>query len=148
MLCIVDKNEKVVLYSSEDLKSMLTRYVHKNVFNDNCLKSDNVKFLRFNFSTINFSRRGRSRPKIISLCSSLLSRIISRIATTFLITCQRIFPRIFRTALSAVERTRSSESPCFLSPMAILIISINLDQMKLVNWNGRISVKKMIWVNF
>ena len=46
MLCIVDKNEKTVIYSSEDLKTMLARYVHKNIFTDNCLKSDNVSFLQ------------------------------------------------------------------------------------------------------
>ena len=42
MLCIVDKNEKVVLYSSEDLKSMLTQYVHKNVAKDNYIRTENV----------------------------------------------------------------------------------------------------------
>lgn len=43
MLCIVDKKEKVVLYSSEDLKTFLTNYIYESVRKDNYQKTENVK---------------------------------------------------------------------------------------------------------
>jgi hypothetical protein len=47
MLCIVDKKEKAVLYSSEDLRTFLKDYVYDCVQKDTYHKTENVSL---NFS--------------------------------------------------------------------------------------------------
>ena len=42
MLCIVDKNGKVVLYSSEDLKTFLKCHVKTALEKDNYIRTENV----------------------------------------------------------------------------------------------------------
>jgi hypothetical protein len=45
MLGLVDKNEKIVLYSSEDLGKFLEKYVNPAIESKNYLKNENVKYL-------------------------------------------------------------------------------------------------------
>lgn len=44
ILCIVNKNEKVVLFSSEELRGFLKDYVQGPMDNDNYFRTENVTF--------------------------------------------------------------------------------------------------------